>query len=132
MIKQIVTETNSVVAVVAQPVLHTHTKPDMVVNHPQRTLPEIQSLRQCTHTSYTCMMLKNNSRDRFIEDQENGTQRNHKNQSTQKYYFAVTKLKGDDEECCNEDSYPRTKRLTQIEHQEQGHADCDCAYTHPP
>src|SRR5260370_5420347 len=104
----------------------------MVVNHPQRTLPEIQSLRQRTHTSYTCMMLKNNSRDRFIEDQENGTQRNHKNQSTQKYYFAVTKLKVDDEECCNEDSYPRTKRLTQLNHHEHSTATTVCAVTLPP
>src|SRR5260370_16559387 len=89
-------DTDSITAVIAQPVLHADAKPGVIANHPQRALPEVQALRQSAHANPTYMLLQKKCTDSITADQENSSQPNDNHQSTHSHCLPVTQRQRDD------------------------------------
>src|SRR5438067_4102964 len=127
MLKQSGIKTSRVVTVITQPVLHTHAKPDVIVNHSQRTLPEIQALCQSANAIHTLMASNKEFKNRFLENQNNNTQRKNEHQPAHEQHLTAPYRERKYNESCNSDSGPCPPRLAQEKHHEQRHIDCDRA-----
>ena len=61
-------KTGCIVAIMTEPVIHTIAKPGAIMNHIQRTLPEIETLRRCAHAMYIDMIIKNKTNDASMKE----------------------------------------------------------------
>src|SRR5690242_11529609 len=99
--------TDRVVAVVAEPVVHTHAKPGIVANHIPGTLPQVESARKRTHPTRIGMALKDKV-ERSWKGNYQHQERHNNCQPPNEQEFAIANVEGDDKKASHSDRNPGT------------------------
>ena len=82
-------KTNFIEAIVTEPVIHAVAKPGAIVNHIQRTLPQIETLGGCTDLMNVDMTMKEKICDTSMKEKKHNTQCNNKDGYSYQQYFAL-------------------------------------------
>src|SRR5579884_242633 len=97
--------TDRIVAVVAEPVVHSHTKPGIVANHIPGTLPQVESARKRTHSTRIGMALKDKI-ERSWKSNYQHQEPDNNCQPPNEQEFAIANVEGDDKKSSYSDRNP--------------------------
>src|SRR5207302_7309316 len=101
-----------IVAIMTEPVIHTIAKPGTIMNHIQRTLPEIETLRCCAHALYINMAIKNKALHARMKEKKRNTHYNYKQRYAYQQLSAASDRKSGNKERRCSNSQPGTNRLS--------------------